>query len=483
MKVEKKIARRSIWITTVLLTTLVVGCNNDNNNTADESTPSVMSSNVADMAVDVAINSQITATFSETMNASTLNVASFSVATENETAIVATVSLDNATNTAILTPTSDFNAETLYTVTITSAATSALGISLASDYSWSFTTAAAVDTTSPTVSLTYPLASAANFALNRNITVEMSEALAPATVSETSFSLSNGSTLIAGSINLTGKSLTFDPDNNLAASTLYTATLTTALTDLAIPANAMVSNYVWSFTTGTDIAAGPAVVNLRTAGAMVILAKAGITNVPTSSITGNIGASPITAASMDNITCNEISGTIYGADAAYTGNGDVSCFAGTAPDTTLVANAVLDMATAYTDAVGRTLPDFTELYAGDLSGQTLVPGLYKWSTDVLVSTDMTLDGASNDVWIFQVAGDVIMADASRIYLSGGAQAKNIFWQVGGGTGAVIGTTAHFEGIILAEKAITINSGASVSGRLFAQTAVTLDQNAVTQPAQ
>ena len=87
------------------------------------------------------------------------------------------------------------------------------------------------------------------------------------------------------------------------------------------------------------------------------------------------------------------------------------------------------------------------------------------------------------MWIFQVAGDVLMADGSSIYLTGGAQAKNVFWQVGGGTGAVIGTTAQFEGIVLAEKGITVNTGASVNGRLLAQTAVTLDQNTITQPTQ
>jgi len=484
MKTKHKFNSRILWGTTILLTMLMAGCNNDSNQSPVESdsTPTIISSNIADMAVDVAINAQITATFSEAMDSATLNTLSFTVAAGDETPMVATVRLDNTGNTAILTPTSDFSASTLYTTTITSAVKSALGISLASKISWSFTTAAAPDTTSPTVSATYPLNTVINFARNRNITAEMSEPLDPETVNTTSFTLSDGATVIAGRVNYTGTTVTFDPDSDLAASTLYTATLTTDLTDLAIPANSLATNYVWSFTTGTDVAAGPAMVNLRTAGDMVILAKSGITNVPTSSITGNIGASPITAASMDNITCNEISGTIYGSDAAYTGNGDVSCFAGTAPDTTLVANAVLDMGTAYADTAGRSSPDFTELYAGDLSGQTLQPGLYKWGTNVLISTEVTLEGGANDVWIFQIAGDVNMADGSSIFLTSGAMAKNIFWQVGGGTGAVIGTTAHFEGIMLAEKGITINTGATVNGRLLAQTAVTLAQNAVTQPA-
>jgi Ice-binding-like len=237
---------------------------------------------------------------------------------------------------------------------------------------------------------------------------------------------------------------------------------------------------IWSFTTAAAIAAGPAPVNLRTAGSFVILTKTGITNVPTSAITGNIGASPITAAALNNVTCAEMTGTIYGADVAYTGNGVTTCFKGAAADNTLVANAVHDMGTAYADAVGRTTPDFTELYAGDISGKTLVPGLYKWSTGVLISTDVTLSGGPNDVWIFQIAGGITQAAASHILLAGGARPQNIFWQVAGVV--AMGTTAHFEGVILAATAVTLTAGATVNGRLLAQTDVTLIQNTITQPA-
>ena len=484
MKTTDKIHSRAKWMMTLLLSTLVVSCNNHSHNgdTSTETAPQVISTNIEDQAVDVPINTKLSATFNQAMDPTSLNELSFKVAA-GETAVDGLVSYDNASNIALFTPATDFSSATLYTATISSLVKNALGTPLASDFVWSFTTAAALDISSPTVSSTFPVDFAINFALNRNISAEMSEALDPATATTNNFTLTNGTELIAGTVHYTDTTITFDPDSDLVATTLYTATLTTGITDLAIPANPLAVNFVWSFTTGTDVAAGPDMVNLRTAGNMVILSKTGITNVPISSITGNIGSSPITAAAMDNVTCSEMSGTIYGSDAAYTGSGDTSCFAGTASDTTLVANAVLDMGTAYDDAAGRTLPDFTELYAGDLSGQTLVPGLYKWSSNILVSTDMTLEGGANDVWIFQIAGDVYLAEASSIILAGGAQAKNVFWQVGGGTGAVIGTTAHFEGIILAEKAITVNTGASVYGRLLAQTAVTIDQNAITQPAE
>lgn len=229
---------------------------------------------------------------------------------------------------------------------------------------------------------------------------------------------------------------------------------------------------------------GPTPVSLATSGNFAILSLTGITNTGshTSAITGNIGASPITAAAMDNVFCPEITGTIYGIDAAYTGNGVVTCFAGTAADKTTVDNAVLDMGAAYDAAAGRTSPDHTELGAGEIGGLTLTPGLYKWGTGVSIPTDVTLSGGANDVWIFQIAGNLTMASAKKVTLAGGALAKNVFWQVAGGAGVTLGTTAQFKGIILAKKAITLETGASVNGRLLSQTAVVLDQNAVTQPA-
>jgi len=451
--------------------------------TSGLSTPSVTLTNPLDAEVDVAINHNVVATFSEAMKAVTIDTSSFTLTAPNAVAIVGTVSFDTDSNTAIFLPSNDLSTETVYTATITTAAISLAGKPLASDYSWSFTTGLAPDVTAPTVSSTDPLDSAVNFAINRNLMAEFSEALDPSSINSNSFVVTDGITPVAGVVIYAGTSVSFNPNDDLTANTVYTATLTTAITDLATIANPLASDYVWSFTTSAVAAQGPAPVDLSSAGNFVILTKTGTTNVHSSAITGNMGASPITAAAMDNVFCNEITGTIYGSNAAYTGSGDVSCFAGAAPDNTLVANAVLDMGTAYNDAAGRTLPDFTELHAGDISGQTLTPGLYKWSTGVLISTDVTLTGAANDVWIFQISGNVTQENGTKITLAGGAQAKNIFWQVEGGTGVAIGTTAHFAGIILAEKAITVNTGATVDGRLFAHTAVTLDQNAVTQPAQ
>jgi hypothetical protein len=221
----------------------------------------------------------------------------------------------------------------------------------------------------------------------------------------------------------------------------------------------------------TAAAAGPAPVNLGTAGNFVILSKSGITDVPTSPITGDVGTSPITGAA-DHLTCAEVIGNVYSVDAA----GPAPC---SVMDSARLTTAVLDMQTAYTDAAGRPTPDFLDLGSGNIGGLTLVPGIYKWSTGVTIQTDVTLSGGPNDVWIFQIAQDLSMASTKTVILSGGAQARNIFWQVAGK--ATLGTTSHFEGIILSKTAINLQTGASINGRLLAQTAVTLQSNVVTKP--
>ena len=218
-------------------------------------------------------------------------------------------------------------------------------------------------------------------------------------------------------------------------------------------------------------AQGPVPVHLGSAGTFAILSKSGITDVYASAIVGDVGTSPITGAAL-LLTCGEVSGKIYTVDAA----GPLPC---AVTDPSFLTVAVGDMGFAYDDAAGRTGPDFTELGAGEIGGLTLAPGLYKWGTGLLISTNVTLSGGPDDVWIFQVAGTLNQASATRVTLAGGAQASNIFWQVAGAV--TIGTTAHFEGIVLGKTMIAVNTGASVNGRLFAQTAVTLQMNAVTQP--
>jgi hypothetical protein len=138
-----------------------------------------------------------------------------------------------------------------------------------------------------------------------------------------------------------------------------------------------------------------------------------------------------------------------------------------------MTTAVSDMKTAFTAANGRTYPaPIVAKYAGDISGRTLPPGLYKWSTAVLVTNvGVTLSGQADDVWVFQIAKNLTVNSGAIITLAGGAQAKNIFWVVSGK--ATLGTSVKFSGNILSKTLISLNTGAKVNGRLLAQTAVTL----------
>jgi hypothetical protein len=221
-------------------------------------------------------------------------------------------------------------------------------------------------------------------------------------------------------------------------------------------------------------------VDLGTAGNYVILAKSGISTVPPSTITGDIGVSPIKSTAITGFSLILITGSPFATSAQITGKVYASDYA--APTPANLTTAVSDMETAYTDAAGRTLPDHTELGSGNIGGMTLAPGLYKWGTSVTIPMGITLAGGPNDVWIFQIAGNLTIAGATSVSLSGGALARNIFWQVAGGVGVDLGTTSHFEGIILSQAGINLQTGASINGRLMAQTAVTLESNIVTIPA-
>jgi len=222
--------------------------------------------------------------------------------------------------------------------------------------------------------------------------------------------------------------------------------------------------------TAASLRAAETAVPLGLADNFVILSKSGITNVPSSAITGNIGTSPITGAAITGLDCREVTGTVFTVDAA-----GPACRV-TSP--AFLTAAVFDMEIAYGDAAGRAA-GVTELAAGNIGGLTLAPGVYKWSSPVTIYTDVTLSGGPNDVWIFQIAGGITQAAATRVNLIGGAQAKNIFWQVAGV--ASMAATAHMEGTILSATGITLVTGASVNGRLLAQTSVTLQMNVVTKP--
>lgn len=325
----------------------------------------------------------------------------------------------------------------------------------------------------PTVALTSPTSSTTNVALNKVISVNFSKEMDASSINTSTFTLKQAGIAVSGTVSYSGKTATFTPAAVLTANTLYTATLSTGIK--SADQVALATSTQWTFTTTTNVTAGLAAVSLGAAGNYVILAKTAINNVPTSAITGNLGLSPaatsyITGMSLTDFTgyatASQVTGKVYAADMV-------------SPTSTNLTTAVQSMLTAYTDAAGRPSPDFLNLGAGNIGGKTLTPGLYKWSSTVTIPTNITVSGSPDDVWIFQISGDLTMSAATKVTLQGGAKASNIFWQVAGN--ATFGTTSHFEGIILSMTGITFKTGASFNGRALAQTAVILDGNKVVQP--
>lgn len=225
-------------------------------------------------------------------------------------------------------------------------------------------------------------------------------------------------------------------------------------------------------------AAGRAAVNLGSAGNFVALAKTGISTTGTTAIVGDIGVSPAAASYITGFGLVADASNTFSRSSLVTGKIYAANYA--PPTPTTMTTAISDMQTAFTDAAGRTLPDFTELGAGNISGMTLAPGLYKWGTGVSVSgAGVTLSGGADAVWIFQIAQDLTVANSAMVNLSGGALARNVFWQVSGK--ATLGTAANFSGNLMSQTLISVGTGAVVTGRVLAQTAVTLDAARLSAP--
>lgn len=222
--------------------------------------------------------------------------------------------------------------------------------------------------------------------------------------------------------------------------------------------------------------AGLPPLNLGTAGAFTILTETGISTTGTTSVGGDIGVSPIASTAITGFGLIMDPSNQFSNTPIVTGKVYASEYA--PPTPSKMTTAVNDMQTAFTTANGLTFPaPVVDIYAGDISGKTLAPGVYKWGTGVLISSaGVTLTGTSNDVWVFQIAQDLTVNNAAIITLKGGAIARNVFWVVSGK--ATLGTTVNFSGNILCKTLIALNTGARVNGRLLAQTAVTLIANTV-----
>lgn len=435
----------------------------------DTSRPTVTATTPANAAAGAPTGSKLSATFSEAMDPETITRTTFTLR-QGTTTVQGEVTYSGVT--AVFAPASYLLSNTLYTGTITTGATDLAGNAPATSYNWSFTTGTSQDTTAPGVTLVNPASAATAVCINKTISASFSEAMDPLTVSTATFSLRQGAITVPGSVTYSGLTALFTPAGNFTANSTYTATIAAA-SDLAGNAT---EKLVWSFSTGTALCRAP--VNLGTAGNFVILAKTGVSTTGTTAVVGDVGASPVAATYLTGFsliadstntfsTSSYVVGKLYAADYAT-------------PTPAVMTTAISDMETAFTDAAGRTTPDFTELGAGDISGQTLVPGLYKWGTGVLItSAGVTLSGGPDDVFIFQIAGNLTVNNSAMVTLIGGAQAKNVFWQVSGQ--ATLGTAVDFQGILLSQTLISLNTGTKMNGRALAQTAVTLNATAITAP--
>jgi methionine-rich copper-binding protein CopC len=415
---------------------------------ADTTPPTVASTTPANGVTAVALNTAISASFSEAMNPTTLTAADVTVTSPGPTAVAGNVTYSGTTMT--FTPTAVLSASTVYTVTITTAATDLAGNHLQANYAWSFTTGVAPDVTPPTVSSINPVNGKTNFFINNVVTATFDEAMASATITTAYFTLSGpGNTPVAGTVtyNAPSDTATFTPTSNLASSTTFTATIVggvNGVTDLA--GNALVTNKVWTFTTGTQVAQAP--VNLASAGMFAVMATASVTGSGSTVINGDVGLSP---GSSQGIPPSDINGSIY-------------------VDDNTITTAQSDLLNAYNDAVGRSATAVA--LPGNLGGLTFTPGLYTNSSSVLIqgagaSNDVTLNaqGDPNAIFIFQMGSTLTTGPGAQIILTGGANASNIFWQVG--TSATLDTTTVFQGNILAATSITVNNGSVVTGRLLA----------------
>ena len=258
-----------------------------------------------------------------------------------------------------------------------------------------------------------------------------------------------------------------------ATTTTTPATTTTTPATTTTTPTTTTTTPTTTTTTTTTLAPVP----LGTAGNFAILAKSGISTTGTTSITGDIGVSPAAATYITGFGLTMDASNQFATSSLVTGKIYAPGYA--VPTPANMTTAISDMQTAYTNTAGRTLPTATELGAGNIGGMTLAPGLYKWGTGVTIPTSVTLSGGANDVWIFQIAQTLTVGNGVHVNLSGGAQAKNIFWQVAGQT--TLGTTSVFNGNILDQTAIVLNTGATLNGRALAQTAVTLNADVVVKP--
>lgn len=444
--------------------------------TADITKPRVSGTVNANGATGVPINTKVGATFSEAMDPTTITTTTFTLK-QGTTVVPGTVAYSGVN--AVFTPTDNLALSTLYTARITTGATDLAGNALAgnqaslpaaSDYVWSWTTGATADNTAPRVILTYPVDNATNVAINSPVTATFSEAMDPLTTTTATFTVTdNVGAPVAGTVVYLDNVATFTPTANLPDNTSFTATITAGAADLA--GNALAPGVVpnpWIFNTGAGLA--PSGVALGSAGTFGTFGgSAGMTNQGTLTIiNGDIGTIATGATSVTGFHDTEgdiftetgsniggVNGTIYTCTHSTTGPTSAGV---NAAYCAVATQARLDAQTAY---LALAAMPSTGVLAGNLAGTTIPPGVYTNASSVLIQGgDLTLDagGDANAVFVFQIGSTLTVggpgaAFPRSIILSGAAQAKNVFWQVGtaatinaGGGGTMVGTIISQDGV-------------------------------------
>lgn len=431
--------------------------------------PTVTSTDPLNLANGVLVNKVLTANFSVPMDPLTITGTTFTL---KRGAVVVTGTISYSGTAATFTPASNLLAGTVYTATITTGAKNVAGTPLASNYVWTFTTL----TLTPSVTSVTPLNNSTGVPQNSVVTANFSIPMDPLTITGATFSVKQGLTPVAGVVSYLGLTATFTPSAILMSGSTFTVTITSGARSAGgVP---LPTDKVWYFSTS---AKGPGIVNLGTAGNFAAIGKTGISTTGTTFITGDIGVSPSSASSITGFgLVMDVSNTFSTTVPTNLVTGKVYASNYNPPTPAYMTQAVSDMETALTNAMGLTTTVIVDLGAGDISGMTLAPGLYKYNTGLLITASgVTLAGGPQDTWVFQISSDLTVNNGAIITLAGGAQAKNIFWVTN--TQAVLGTGVDFKGNILGQTLISLNTGAKVLGSLLSQTAVTLNAATVIKP--
>src|SRR5450759_3841860 len=438
--------------------------------TTTDAAPTVISTVPAIDATGVVLNIAVTATFSVPMDPLTLTATTFTIK-QGATPVAGTVSYSGST--ATFTPAANLAASLIYTATITTGAKNVQGTPLASDYVWKFTTGTTTGTAVGT-----PDQPATGVPINAVVGLTFSVPMNPATIIA-GLTLWDGTTQVAGTVTYSGTTATFTPTKPLEAGKTYTIKLTGAKDLNGIT----LADTNWTFTTATVASSGPLVVDLKTVARFGILAYAGVmNNAGGASVIKDldIGVYPYARSSITGFPpATLVGGAIYAAD-------DLPASVGA-----MLRQAKDDLVAAYNQAAGAILPTPVLVPAG-LGGRTLGPGIYKSASSMkLENGNLTLNGDANAVWIFQIGSALITTGGGggtygNVILTGGALAKNVFWQVG--TSATIGDGTSFKGTVMALTSITMGSGATIEGRMLARTGAvvltstnTVAQDIITKP--